>query len=139
MPERSTFTLRAIGRVRSPLTRLEDCPHQGEEGGVEAWLDLEPALAEGLAGLAPGSEVLLFTWLHRSGRETLQVHPRGDPEAPLRGVFASRSPERPNPVGLHRVRVLELQRPARLKVYPLEAVDGTPVIDIKPVRGGDGD
>jgi len=130
------YTLRRIGRVRSPLTRLEDCPHQGEEGGAEAWLELEPDYADGLAGIDAGCELLLFTWLHLGDREVLQVHPRGDPDNPLRGVFATRSPDRPNPVGLHHVRVLAIEN-RRLKVTPLEALDGTPVIDIKPLRHGD--
>lgn len=128
------YTVRVIGTVRSTLKRLEDCPRQGEEDAPEAWLELDLACADGLAGIRTGSEVLLFTWLHLADRGVLQVHPRGDPQQPLRGVFATRSPDRPNPVGLHRVTVLKVVKPARLHVAPLEVVDGTPVIDIKMVR-----
>ena len=106
---------------------------QGSEGAPEAWVEIDPAFADALAGVAKGNEVILLTWLHQSRRDVLKVHPRGDPEKPLAGVFATRSPDRPNPIGLHRVQVLETAAPARLRVWPLEALDGTPVIDIKPV------
>jgi len=128
------YQVRIIGTVRSPLKRLEDCPRQGEEDAPEAWLELDPACADGLDGIRAGSEVLLFTWLHLADRGVLQVHLHGDPQQPLSGVFATRSPARPNPVGMHRVTVLKVVKPARLHVAPLEVVDGTPVIDIKPVR-----
>jgi tRNA-Thr(GGU) m(6)t(6)A37 methyltransferase TsaA len=130
----SGYTVEPIGVVRSTLTRPEAAPLQGDEGGPEAWLELAPAVAEGLAGIAPGDELLVLTWLHLARRDVLQVHPRGRREAPLTGVFATRSQDRPNPVGLHQVSVLEVA-PHRLRVAPLEAIDGTPVIDIKPVLG----
>ena len=128
-----------IGVVRSALTRLEDAPRQGDEGAPEAWLELRASVADGLTGLAVGDEVIVLTWLHRARRDVLRVHPRGVAEAPLTGVFATRSPDRPNPVGLHRVTVREVDG-ARLRVAPLEAIDGTPVIDLKPVlaRSDDG-
>jgi tRNA-Thr(GGU) m(6)t(6)A37 methyltransferase TsaA len=106
---------------------------QGSEGAPEAWVEIDPAFADALSGVAEGNEVILLTWLHLGRRDVLEVHPRGDPERPLAGVFATRSPDRPNPIGLHRVQVLETEAPARLRVCPLEAVDGTPVVDIKPV------
>lgn len=127
------FQLRPIGTVRSALRRREDCPHQGYEGAPEAWVELDPALADGLDGITPGCEVILLTWLHKGRRDVLKVHPRGRMEDPPRGVFLTRSPDRPNPIGLHRVEVLEVEPPARIRVCPLEALDGTPVIDIKPV------
>jgi tRNA-Thr(GGU) m(6)t(6)A37 methyltransferase TsaA len=105
---------------------------QNTEGAPDAWLEIEPAVADGLQGLAVGDEVVLLTWLHESRRDVLIVRPRDDPDRPLTGVFATRSPDRPNPVGLHRVHVLEIAG-TRLKVGPLEAIDGTPIVDIKPV------
>src|SRR5262249_29613104 len=123
-------TLQPIGAVRSRLTALEAAPLQGDEGAPEAWLDLTAPAAPGLLGIAAGDELLVLTWLHQARRDVLQVHPRGRLEAPLRGVFATRSPDRPNPIGLHRVSVLEVEA-QRLKVTPLEAIDGTPVLDIK--------
>lgn len=128
-----SYQLRPIGIVRSVLKRREECPRQGREGAPDAWVEIDPAFAEGLDGLAPGSEVVLLTWLHKARRDVLKVHPRHNPKNPLRGVFATRSPVRPNPVGLHRVEVLEIDPPGRLRVRPLEALDGTPIIDIKPV------
>jgi tRNA-Thr(GGU) m(6)t(6)A37 methyltransferase TsaA len=126
------MTLRAIGVVRSAITDPAAAPKQGDEDGPAAWLDLDPAYAAGLAGLAPGDGLWLLTWLHLAERDVLRVHPRGDDERPLTGVFATRSPARPNPVGLHRVTVLAVDG-ASLRVAPLEAIDGTPLIDIKPV------
>jgi tRNA-Thr(GGU) m(6)t(6)A37 methyltransferase TsaA len=99
-------------------------------------VEIDPAFAEALAGVAKGREVIVLTWLHLSRRDVLKVHPRGDPESPLAGVFATRSPDRPNPIGLHRVRVLDICVPGRLRVWPLEALDGTPVVDIKSVLSG---
>jgi tRNA-Thr(GGU) m(6)t(6)A37 methyltransferase TsaA len=132
----SEYSLRPIGVVRSRLTTREEAPRQGSEGAPEAWVEIDPAFADALAGVAAGSEIILLTWLHLSRRDVLEVHPRGDPEKPLAGVFATRSPDRPNPIGLHRVQVLERKAPARLRVRPLEALDGTPVVDIKPVLSG---
>ena len=133
MAATSGYSLRPIGVVRSQLTAREEAPMQGSEGAPEAWVEIDPAFADALAGVAKGNEVILLTWLHLSRRDVLKVHPRGDPGKPLAGVFATRSPDRPNPIGLHRVHVLETDAPARLRVRPLEALDGTPVVDIKPV------
>jgi tRNA-Thr(GGU) m(6)t(6)A37 methyltransferase TsaA len=104
----------------------------GYEGAPDAWLEMDSAVAAGLEGVAAGNEVILITWLHKAHRDTLKVHPRGDKNRPLTGVFATRSPDRPNPIGLHRVTVLEISG-NRLKVGPLEAIDGTPIVDIKPI------
>jgi tRNA-Thr(GGU) m(6)t(6)A37 methyltransferase TsaA len=131
---KTVYTIEPIGFVRSALARREDAPRQGDEGAPEAWLDLTPAAAPGLAGIATGDELIVLTWLHLAQRDLLQVHPRGDPSRPLTGVFATRSPNRPNPVGLHRVTVLEVAAQG-LRVAPLEAIDGTPIIDIKSVLG----
>src|SRR5512134_2437134 len=128
----SHFTMEPIGYVRSELKRLEDAPMQADEGAPEAWLELTPQAAPGLMGITPGDELIVLTWLHLAERDVLQVHPRGDLNRPLTGVFATRSPDRPNPVGLHRVSVLEVAE-GRLRVSPLEAIDGTPIVDIKPV------
>ncbi len=127
------YVLRPIGRVQSILRSRSDCPKQGLEGAPEAWLELAGPFADALDGLHPGCEILVLTWLHQARRDLLKVHPRGDPARPMRGVFSTRAPDRPNPIGLHRVEVLEVSAPARLRVRPLEALDGTPVIDIKPV------
>ena len=129
----ATYSLKPIGFVRSSLKNLEDAPMQGDEGAPEAWLEFTPEVLTGLMGIQPGDELLLLTWLHRAQRDVLQVHPRGDATRPLSGVFATRSPDRPNPTGLHPVRVLEVIG-EKLKVFPLEAIDGTPVVDIKPIR-----
>jgi len=127
------YRLRPIGIARSTLKRREDCPHQGWEGAPDAWLEIVPAFTEGLEGITPGRELVLLTWFHEAQRNILKVHPRGNPANPLRGVFATRSPDRPNPIGLHRVKVIEVEERGRLKVGPLEVLDGTPIIDIKPV------
>ena len=126
------YTIEPIGVVHSQLTDLEDAPMQGDEGAPEAWLELTPSAAPGLLGITPGDELILLTWLHLAERDVLQVHPRGDLSRPLSGVFATRSPDRPNPIGLHHVSVLEVAE-QKLKVTPLEAIDGTPIVDIKPV------
>lgn len=127
------FQLQPVGIVRSLLKQREECPHQGWEGAPEAWLEIAPAFLDGLDGIVPGSEVIVLTWFHKAQREVLKVHPRGNPQRPRRGVFSTRSPDRPNPIGLHRVEVLEIENGTRLRVSPLEAMDGTPVLDIKPV------
>jgi tRNA-Thr(GGU) m(6)t(6)A37 methyltransferase TsaA len=127
------YFLRPVGTVRSPLRSREGCPKQGWEGAPDAWLEIDPAFTEALDGIAVGSDILILTWLHEGRRDLLRVHPRGNPDEPLRGVFATRSPDRPNPIGLHRVEVLEIQESDRIRVGPLEALDGTPVIDIKPI------
>lgn len=131
MPE-PEYTLSAIGVLRSPLKRREDAPRQGNEGAPDAWLEVDEWVADGLAGIEVGQEIILITWLHQAQRDRLQVHPRGDTQNPLTGVFATRSPDRPNPLGLHWVTVRAIEG-RRVQVGPLEAIDGTPVVDIKPV------
>ena len=129
------LTLRPIGRVRSTLRSRHNAPRQGSEGAPDAWIDVYAWAAKALRGLAAGDEILVITWFHKAHREVLEVHPRSDPRNPLTGVFATRSPDRPNPVGLHPVTVRRI-RGNRLRVGPLEAIDGTPVIDIKPLLPG---
>ena len=129
----SQYLLRPVGVVRSRLKAREDCPKQGFEGAPDAWLEIGPAFAEALDGLMVGRDILVLTWFHQADRDLLKVHPRGDPKRRMRGVFSTRSPDRPNPIGLHRVELLEIQEPGRVRVRPLEAVDGTPIVDIKPV------
>ena len=126
------YTIKPIGVIRSELTQLEDAPMQGDEGAPEAWLELLPSSAPGLTGITVGEELIVLTWLHLAQRDILQVHPRGDINRPITGVFATRSPDRPNPIGLHRVFVLEVKE-GKLRVAHLEAIDGTPIVDIKPV------
>jgi tRNA-Thr(GGU) m(6)t(6)A37 methyltransferase TsaA len=125
-------SIEPIGIIRSELTGIENAPLQGDEGAPDAWLELTALIAQGLAGITAGDGLIVLTWLHRAQRDVLLVHPRGKLEAPLTGVFATRSPDRPNPVGLHRVSVLEVAG-HRLRVAPMEAIDGTPIVDIKPV------
>lgn len=138
MPDDSrTPSLRPIGWVHSPLKRPADAPKQGFEGAPDARIQIEPDFLPGLDGIEAGQEVLVLTWLHQAKRDVLAVHPRDDLRRPLTGVFATRSADRPNPVGLHRVKVLSIDRSGRLDVQGLEAIDGTPVIDLKPVLGGD--
>ena len=136
--DQQPIELRPIGRVASPLTDPAAAPKQGDEGAPEAWLEFDPEFAAGLSGLDEGEEVLVLTWLDRARRDVLSVHPRGDLSRPEQGVFATRSPHRPNPIGLHRVRIAEIDG-ARLRVRDLEALDGTPVLDLKPVLGGVGE
>jgi tRNA-Thr(GGU) m(6)t(6)A37 methyltransferase TsaA len=131
-PEPPVMSLQPIGWIRSSLKDRREAPKQGSEGAPDAWLELDPAFAVGLEGITGGQEIVLVTWFHQAQRDVLKLHPRGDPSLPLTGVFATRSPDRPNPLGLHRVKVLEVRGPI-LKVGPLEAIDGTPVVDVKPV------
>jgi tRNA-Thr(GGU) m(6)t(6)A37 methyltransferase TsaA len=132
--ESHPYQVDPIGFIRSELKQLENAPMQGDEGAPDAWLELTPSAAPGLLGIHPGNELIVLTWLHLAERDVLQVHPRGDMNRPLTGVFATRSPDRPNPIGLHRVSVLEVAEAERkLRVAPLEAIDGTPIVDIKPV------
>lgn len=126
------FALKPIGIIRSDLVSREAAPKQGPEGGIDAWLEIHPSFAEGLEGIAVGKDLILVTWFHKASRNRLKVHPRGDQSRPLTGVFSTRSPDRPNPLGLHRVTVREISG-NRLRVGPIEAIDGTPVVDIKPV------
>lgn len=133
---KTNYTIEPIGVVRSELTQLKDAPMQGDEGAPDAWLELTPQVSQGLEGIKVGDGLIVLTWLHLAERGVLQVHPRGDLNRPLTGVFATRSPDRPNPVGLHRVSVLEVAE-RKLRVAPLEAIDGTPIVDIKPVLSSD--
>lgn len=126
------YTLWPIGVLESPLKSREEAPRQGGEGAPDAWLAVDEAFAAALEEIAVGAEILLITWLHQAQRDVLKVHPRDDTNIPLTGVFATRSPDRPNPLGLHQVTVLEIAG-SRIKVGPIEAIDGTPVVDIKPV------
>jgi tRNA-Thr(GGU) m(6)t(6)A37 methyltransferase TsaA len=130
------FEVTPIGWVESPLTDLASAPKQGDEGAPDAWLVLEPAVIQGLEGLRAGDEVIVLTWLHRARRDVLRVHPRGDVSRAQQGVFNTRSPDRPNPIGLHRVGILSIDG-ARVRVRNLEAVDGTPIVDVKPVLSGE--
>ena len=130
------FHIDAIGFVESPLSDPGSAPRQADEGAPGAWLVFEPEVAEGLRDLKPGQEILLLTWLDRASRDVLSVHPRGDTSRPLEGVFSTRSPHRPNPVGLHTVEITAVDG-LRIQVRHLEALDGTPIIDVKPVLPSD--
>jgi tRNA-Thr(GGU) m(6)t(6)A37 methyltransferase TsaA len=131
-------SLRFVGRVRSELRDLRDAPRQGAEGAPDAWIELDDAFAPALEGVAAGDALVLVTWLDRADRVVLRTHPRNDRSLPLTGVFATRSPDRPNPLGLHRVTVRAIDG-TRLRVGPLEAVDGTPIVDLKPVLSDSND
>ena len=126
------FVLHPIGRVSSSLTQREQAPNQADEGAPGAWLVFEPVMAEALSDISVGAELLLFTWLDRARRDVLSVQPRGDASRSLTGVFSTRSPDRPNPIGLHHVTVAEVSG-TRVRVLELEALDGTPILDLKPV------
>ncbi len=126
------YNIRPIGIIHSELASREAAPKQGNEGAPDAWIQVNSGVAEGLEGIAAGSEIILITWFHKAHRDILKLHPRGDRSKPITGVFSTRSADRPNPLGLHRVTVLEITG-NRIKVRPLEAIDGTPVVDIKPV------
>ncbi len=126
------YLLRPIGYVESELTELDTAPRQPDEGAPPAWLVIEDRYAAALDGLESGADLLVFTWLDRADREILAVHPRGETARPLTGVFATRAPHRPNPIGLHEVRILAVTG-ARVHVRNLEAVHGTPILDLKPV------
>lgn len=122
--------LQPIGYVRSDLVDVAAAPRQGGEGAPDAWLDILPEFVEALQGLTVATEIIVLTWLHRARRTQLMVHPRNEPSAPMTGVFATRSPHRPNAIGLHRTRILAIDAGA-LRVKAMEAIDGTPIIDIK--------
>lgn len=132
MNQPSPLLLRYIGHVRSTLRSVEHAPRQGFEGAPDAWLEIDADLAPALSGIRTGDALIIITWLHQASREVLQTHPRNDPTTPLTGVFATRSPDRPNPLGLHRVTVKEISE-HRLLVGPIEAIDGTPIVDVKAV------
>jgi tRNA-Thr(GGU) m(6)t(6)A37 methyltransferase TsaA len=126
------FEVTAIGVVESPLVDPAAAPKQGTEGGPEAWLVFEPFVADAIADLAVGDRIIVLTWLDRADRDVLRVHPRDDPANPERGVFSTRSADRPNPIGLHPVEIVAIDG-TRVRVRDLEAVDGTPIVDVKPV------
>lgn len=128
--ESGTVDLTVVGRVRSTLRSLDRAPRQGDEGAPNAWIDVDPRFAAALDGLAAGDDVIVVTWLDRARRDILEVHPRNDPSTPLTGVFATRSPHRPNPLGMHRVTIRTIDG-THLLVGPIEAVHDTPVVDIK--------
>jgi tRNA-Thr(GGU) m(6)t(6)A37 methyltransferase TsaA len=130
------YQVKEIGRVKSRLTDLDSAPRQADEGAPEAWLVFEPEVLPALRNLRAGDEVILITWLDRARRDVLTVHPRGDESRPEEGVFSTRSPHRPNPIGLHRVEIAVLDG-RRVQVRRLEAIDGTPILDIKPVLDED--
>ena len=132
MPE--GFEVRPVGRVESPLVDPALAPRQGDEGAPEAWLVFEPAMAEALRDLAVGETIVLLTWLDRARRDVVVVHPRGDVTRPPTGVFSTRSQHRPNPVGLHTPTITAIEG-TRLRVRDLEALDGTPILDVKPLLG----
>jgi tRNA-Thr(GGU) m(6)t(6)A37 methyltransferase TsaA len=129
---KTEYLLHPIGFIQSPLKDRGKAPRQGREGAPDAWLEANAKVADGLERLEAGDEIIIITWFHKAHREVLKVHPRDDKNTPLTGVFATRSPDRPNPIGLHRVTVLEIAG-NKLKIGPIEAIDGTPVVDIKPV------
>lgn len=132
MPSSPSYPIWPIGFIRSALKSRSEAPRQGGEGAPDAWLEINPEFVEGLRNIEVGDEVIVIAWLHAAKRDVLSVHPRNDYSAPLAGVFSTRSPDRPNPLGLHRVTVREIAG-HRLKIGPIEAIDGTPVADLKPV------
>jgi len=132
----NSFEIKPIGKVSSSLKTLDAAPRQADEGAPEAWLVFEPQAVEGLRNIRPGDDLVLITWLDRARRDVLSVHPRGDVSRPPEGVFSTRSPHRPNPLGLHDVKVTAVEG-ARVRVRGLEAIDGTPIVDLKPVLSAD--
>jgi len=128
------YAIRPIGRVESPIVDLSAAPRQGDEGAPLAWLVFDPSVADGLRDIAQDAELLVLTWLDRANRDVLMVHPRGDVTRPQQGVFSTRSPHRPNPIGLHRVTVVAVDG-LRVQVRDMEAIDGTPIVDVKPLLG----
>jgi tRNA-Thr(GGU) m(6)t(6)A37 methyltransferase TsaA len=132
-----TYELKAIGHVESSLVDPKQAPKQGFEGAPDAWLVFHDSMADGITDLLPGTDILVLTWLDRAERDVLAVHPRDDPSNPMTGVFSTRSQDRPNPIGLHRVQVVAIDG-TRVLVRDLEAVDRTPILDVKPVLDRDG-
>ena len=130
--KKNSYRLKPIGLIRSALKRRKNAPRQGAEGAPDAWLKISRRFAGALSGISVGEEIIVLTWFHKARRDVQKVHPRGNKQAPLTGVFATRSPDRPNPIGLHRVTVRKIVG-TRYKVGPIEAIDGTPIVDIKPV------
>ena len=141
IPKMKSYALQPVGFIRSTVKGREDAPRQGPEGAPDAWLEIEPRFADAMLGMEVGHELIVITWLHEAKRDVLKGHPRNDPNRPLTGVFYTRSPARPNPLGLHPVTVREIDPPSRegygatssrrIKIGPIEAFDGTPVVDIK--------
>ncbi|HEY1212822.1 MAG TPA: tRNA (N6-threonylcarbamoyladenosine(37)-N6)-methyltransferase TrmO [Bryobacteraceae bacterium] len=125
-----SVVMRVIGWVRSSVSLLAEAPRQGDEGAPDAWLELEPEYLDGLKGISEGDSLIVLSWLHKAQRDVLQVHPRGDADAPLAGVFGTRSPQRPNPIGIHPVKVHSVEG-NRLRIGPIEVIDGTPILDVK--------
>jgi tRNA-Thr(GGU) m(6)t(6)A37 methyltransferase TsaA len=132
MVSKPRYEILPIGWVESPLTDRAQAPRQGDEGAPPAWLAFEPDVTEGIRDIRAGTEVIVLTWLDRAHRDVLATRPGGDPQSPPLGVFSTRSPDRPNPIGLHRVRVIAVEG-SRILVHGLEAIDGTPLVDVKPV------
>lgn len=132
----TTFELMPVGSVKSELRALDAAPRQADEGAPQAWLVFKEEVRDGLANVRPGDQLILLTWLDRAHRDVLVVHPRGDTSRPREGVFSTRSPHRPNPIGLHRVTVVAVEG-LRVQVDHLEALDGTPIVDVKPVLSED--
>ena len=130
--EQRRFEVTPIGEVESPLTDPASAPKQGNEGAPDAWLVFELDVLDGLDGIRPGDQVIVLTWLDRARRDVLRVHPRDDVTNPEQGVFNTRSADRPNPIGLHEVEIVSIDG-SRARVRNLEAVDGTPIVDVKPV------
>lgn len=135
LKEDHSFLIQPIGYVRSILKARHEAPRQSFEGAPEAWLEINDEFIEGLGGVSEGQEAIVLTWLHQARRDILKVHPRGDTNSELSGIFSTRSPDRPNPIGLHRVKIQQIESGGRLRVQALEALDGTPIIDIKVVLG----
>lgn len=127
------FSVEPIGTVRSSLMNRENAPRQPDEGAPDAWIEIDPALWDAVDKIRPGDNIIVLTWFHLADRTVLKVHPRDELSNPLHGVFATRSPDRPNPIGLHTTTVVELDQKRGIHVAALEAIDGTPVIDIKPM------
>jgi tRNA-Thr(GGU) m(6)t(6)A37 methyltransferase TsaA len=132
MADSINYLLQSIGFIRSELKSRSEAPRQNYEGAPHAWVELDAKFLNAFEGISVDEEIILISWLHKSRREVLKVHPRGRIDLPEMGVFATRSPDRPNPLGLHRVKVLEI-RENKIKVAPLEVIDGTPIVDIKPI------
>ena len=131
MDDLERYAVQPIGVVRSTLRACADAPNQAFEGAPGALLEIDPTFTDALHRISPGDELIVLTWLHLADRDVLQTHPTGDTSIPLTGVFRTRSPDRPNPIGVHRVTVTALESPTRLRVEALEALDGTPIIDLK--------
>lgn len=136
MTAATSYSINPSGFIRSELKNRDEAPRQGDEGAPNAWIEVNDEFVQGLEGIEPGQQLIIITWLHEAHRDVLKVHPRGDKNSPLIGVFATRSPDRPNPLGLHRVTVKRIVA-NRINVGPIEAIDGTPVVDIKPVITSD--